>query len=116
MHNRVQVALVALLSALVFGCTPALGDLSLGGRCHETTTGEVLADVLDANGAQWEVQKFELIRGLPFCGVPVRAVLGAEPVGIGVRTVDALYRLDGTPIRVYGPSRGLYWLDDYEWY
>lgn len=75
--------------------------------------------MLDANGTRWEVQKFELIRDLPVCGVSVRAALGSEPVGwpFGPAiTESALYVPDGTPIRVSGPMRGMYWLDGYEWY
>ena len=116
-NRKTQVALVALVAALVFGCTSALGSLSSGGRCHETMTGDVLAEVLDADDTRWDVQKFELIQDLPVCGVSVRAALGSEPTGLfGTRRVSALYLPDGTPIRVYGPTRGMYWLAGYEWY
>ncbi len=117
---------VVLLSA---GCSLDVGAIGgVGGKCHHTGTGEVLAEVMDAAGEPWKVQKLEVTAfdvTLTYCGVSLEAFLGDEPVGgvfgpairkqvlyppsVGGRGAES--------IDVEGPRRGMYILDSglYEW-
>ena len=93
------------------------GGFGGGGACHNRETGEVLTEVRDSAGDLYRVEKMET-----FCGIPVQAQVGNEPVGgmFAWSTYPAVYHPDsGAPIKVgeqtFGGWRALV-ASTWEWY
>ena len=114
---------IGMLAALVMVYALACDSVSIGGKCHDSRTGEVLEEVEDANGKLWPVKKHPQSlkaagQTYEFCGVSIEAVTENRKY-TGQSTIGWRYLFHpdtGERLEVGGAARGMRTLDDYEWY
>ena len=119
MFFRLFPASLAFTMLLLLACEAT----GIGGKCHDSATGEVLREVEDVNGKAWPVKKHPdslkyAGQTLNSCAVSIEAVTqDRQYTGQSRIGWRYLFHADtGSLIEVKPASKGLKTPDRYEWY
>ena len=112
---------IGMLALVVMVYALACDSVGIGGKCHDSRTGEVLEEVQDTNGKLWPVKKHPNSlqaagQTYEFCGVSIEAA--TEKQGSMLASHYVFHPDTGERLRVGAASnaKGMRTLDDYEWY
>ena len=112
---------IGVLAALVMVYALACDSVGIGGKCHDSKTGEVLEEVEDADGKLWPVSKHPQSlkaagQQYEFCGVSIEAA--TETKGSMPFSHYVYHPETGEVLGVGGMSNAkrMRTLNDYEWY